>query len=100
MRFKIIDLEQGSESWKKWRRFKVGASDMGAVMGDSPYQTPLSLWELNISGEGKEETAAMQFGKSIEPVARDWINKQYKVHYSPICAESTLYPHLICFDGS
>ena len=32
------------EDWLKEREYGVGASEVGAILGLSPYETPFSLW--------------------------------------------------------
>jgi putative phage-type endonuclease len=43
-RFEFIKAPQRSPEWLELRRKGLGASDMGAVMGVSPYKTPYQLW--------------------------------------------------------
>jgi putative phage-type endonuclease len=66
---KKVDLPQGSQLWKDYRRFRVPASEIAIVCGISPYETPLSLWERKIKGIEKEVTPAMQKGKDLEEEA-------------------------------
>ncbi len=42
--FEFIKAEQRSEEWLKLRREGLGASDIPAVLGISPYKTPYQLW--------------------------------------------------------
>jgi len=57
------------EEWLKARENGVGASEVAAVIGLSPWQTPFSLWLLK-TGQipPVEETQAMKMGKLLEPV--------------------------------
>lgn len=42
--FEFVKAAQRSEAWHELRRTGLGASDMAAVMGVSPYRTPYQLW--------------------------------------------------------
>jgi putative phage-type endonuclease len=42
--FEFVKAPQRSEAWLELRRAGLGASDMAAVMGVSPYRTPYQLW--------------------------------------------------------
>jgi putative phage-type endonuclease len=42
--WEFIKAPQRSEAWLELRRQGLGASDMAAVMGVSPYKTPYQLW--------------------------------------------------------
>lgn len=43
-RYEFVKAAQRSEEWLRIRSMGLGASDMGAVMGVSPYKTPYQLW--------------------------------------------------------
>lgn len=98
--FKKVDLLQGSPEWKAWRRFKIGASEIAAIMGDCPYNTPLQLYEKKISGIEDAYNPAMEAGHENEIKARDYINKNTESNYQPDSFESIKYPWLIAsLDG-
>lgn len=56
------------------RRTRVGASEVGALMGAHPYQTPADIWARLVgASRPKPETAAMAAGNFMEePVAHMW----------------------------
>ena len=41
----IVELDQRSDNWHRWRTNGVGASDICVLMGSSPYKSPYQLWE-------------------------------------------------------
>jgi putative phage-type endonuclease len=43
-RYEFVKAPQRSPEWLELRRTGLGASDMAAVMGVSPYRTPYQLW--------------------------------------------------------
>ena len=65
-----IELEQGSLEWHEHRAKYRNASEAGAVMGVSPYQTPRELWESK-NGMGKpfQGNVATDYGNAMEPKA-------------------------------
>lgn len=62
---------QGSAEWLAHRKNHLGASDAAIVMGVSPWNTPLQLWEQKLGySQGPSETPAMRRGTEMEPFAR------------------------------
>lgn len=62
------------EEWLKERGYGIGASEVGAVLGVSPYETPFSLW-LKKTGQvpPEPENEAMLMGHMLEDVvAKRW----------------------------
>lgn len=57
------------EEWLAERGKGIGASEVGAILGLSPYETPFSLW-LKKTGqiEPEPENVAMKLGHYLEPV--------------------------------
>ena len=66
----------GSDEWKKWRRDKVGASDVSAILGLSPWMTPYDLWEQKILGKEIEMNSSMLRGQEREEEARKWVESK------------------------
>jgi len=92
---------QGTDEWLEWRKTGIGASDMAAVMGVSPFKTPYQLWEemLNIRmPEG--ESPPMKHGKREEAVARSRLEDLLDTQLFPVCGTSDKYPWMLAsFDG-
>lgn len=64
-------LEQGSKEWLDMRRKHIGASDASAILGVSPWKTPLQLWRQKMGLEPETPiTPAMRRGMELEPIAR------------------------------
>ena len=61
--------ETRRDEWLEWRRGGIGASEVAALVGLSPWQSPWSIW-ANKAGLVPEQDAseAMEFGQRIEPV--------------------------------
>lgn len=100
MCFEIVPIESGSEDWKSWRRTKIGSSDAAAIMGHSPWETPLQCWYGKMEAKEKEITPAMKRGTQLEGVVRDKINEKYNAEYIPLCAQSLIWDFAIAsLDG-
>lgn len=98
--FKKVDLIQGSNDWKSWRRFKIGASEVAAIMGDCPYTTPLQLYDKKIERIESAQNTAMLIGHENEEKARNRANLVLSRKYEPACFQSLIHPHLIAsLDG-
>ena len=65
----VIIRPENREEWLKIRECGVGASEVAAVVGLSPWDTPFSLW-LRKTGQAAqlEENVAMHLGSLLEPV--------------------------------
>src|SRR5258706_7205879 len=97
MNYQFVKHGQGTDEWKMWRRFKIGASEIAALMNASPFypKTPLQLWENKVEGKEQIENPAMLRGRDLEPIALEWVNKELKTQYKPACIESLSHPYLI-----
>ncbi len=89
---KIIPLEQGSESWLEYRREHIMASMAPVIMGVSPYQTRLELYNNIINKVEQKQNPAMRMGSEREKEAREWMEKQFDVKFSPCVVESDEFP--------
>lgn len=57
------------EEWLKEREYGIGASEVGAILGLSPFETPFSLWlKKTKQVEREPENQAMKMGHLLEPV--------------------------------
>ena len=93
MTYKIIDLVQGSEDWKNYRRTKITATDAAKIMNLSPFCTPLQLWEEKLGlREPQALNDKMREGSLLEEKARDFFNKKNNLNFRPIVLESTTHP--------
>lgn len=95
----IKDIEQGSQEWKELRTHSIGASDIAAIMDKDPYCTPLQKWEEKVFGKEREVTSAMERGRSLEPIVRDWFSDNF-MSVKPIVAQSQSFDWMIAsLDG-
>jgi putative phage-type endonuclease len=56
--------------WREVRRQGIGASDAPAILGLSPWKSPIQLYadKLGLADDGTEETEAMRWGRRLEGV--------------------------------
>ena len=56
--------------WREVRRQGIGASDAPAILGLSPWKSPIQLYadKLGLADDGAEETEAMRWGRRLEGV--------------------------------
>lgn len=95
----IIELEQGSSEWKDFRRQHVCASDVGAILGEG-YRSAAKVYKEKIFGEEENENESMWYGKSREPIAREYFNQKMGIDFKPIVAVSDDYPWIMAsLDG-
>ena len=66
---------QEREKWLAERKSGIGGSDAGAILGVSPWATPVTVW-LDKTGrsEPKPETEAMRIGTELE----DFVARRYE----------------------
>ena len=90
---KIIDIAQGTQEWLEWRNGGIGASDIAAIIGISPFKTALQLYEEK-SGLfiPKGPNDFMLRGTMYESEARNKFEQQHEGVFEPICCESEENP--------
>jgi len=90
---KIVEnLEQGSPEWHTFRRTHIGASEAPIIMGESPWCSPLQLFNRKLGLVPEQaDNAAMAEGRRLEPIAREAFDKQQGVAYTPIVAVHETY---------
>lgn len=77
---------QGSEAWLKHRKKHIGASDVPAILGYSPYQTAFNIWEQKTSkftAGYKEATWAQKRGTDAEPKIRELYTRKTGLEANP-----------------
>lgn len=79
----LSNAEQRSPEWHRTRSGRVTASNFGTCAGNSKFSTP-DMLALEISGFKKKEFSenslrVMDIGTKMEPFARQWYEKTYKV---------------------
>lgn len=62
-----------SDEWHEARRSSLGASEVAAVLGLSPWQTPLSVYRAKLGVRNEIPENLAYFGRALEPVIAQWI---------------------------
>lgn len=98
---KLIDVDQGSDKWHEMRKNGIGASDAVVIMGDSPWMTPMQLWEEK-QGLGKPRAinSAMSRGTNLEEKARKSYIEMTGIKMSPAVVKDSHYDFMFAsLDG-
>lgn len=75
--------EPGTAEWNEARRLTINGSEIAAVLGISPYDSPFSLWHRKAGRIGEvEQTDEMYWGNQLEDVIRDEFNRRHADTYT------------------
>lgn len=98
---KEIPLVQGSPEWLAWRRNRLTASDVAAILEISHYKSRLDIWKEKIGVVKQHFTnKAMQDGQTMEPIARAAYEDLKGEMFQPVVAEHDKIYYLgASFDG-
>lgn len=126
MSFRIIDHDQGSIPWLRWRHDGIGGSDTPALMGENPWRTARALFAEKVAPSrfgppvepppdaqvfaraprpaeppaDRRYRSAASRGTALEPYARDLFNRHAGVETEPNCLESRDRPwQRVSLDG-
>lgn len=73
----LIEAEYGSEAWQQERRAYIGASDVPAILGMSPYGSAYDVWLAKKHGVQQEANFAMEMGHLLEPVVAELYRRRF-----------------------
>jgi putative phage-type endonuclease len=93
----LPDFEQDSPEWHQARRQGIGASEVAAVLGLSPWQTPLSVYRTKMGVPNEIPENLAYFGHALEEPIAQWIRDKHPEVglVSPgLSARSTRWPWL------
>jgi putative phage-type endonuclease len=96
---KKVDLKQNSKDWHSWRKRGIGASEAGAVMGASEWDTRFELWAYKTGLLPKPEfngfaQMAVDRGTKLEPEARAYFEGVLKLEFPAVSYEHEQYPFI------
>lgn len=86
----VLPADTPRDVWLGARQAGIGASEIAAVMGISPWESPFSLYWRKVNGWRNEETEETTAGHRAEPVIADWWAEQ---HPDWLVATAGLYAH-------
>jgi putative phage-type endonuclease len=90
---KQVQIIQGTPAWHEWRRKGIGASDVAAIFGKSPYKTKRDLWFEKVGlGEPEDEDRSYIYrkGHQAEAELRELFSKHTKIEIKPACFEKEI----------
>lgn len=81
------------DEWLEARQAGIGASEIAAVMGISPYDSPFSLWWRKRNGWQIDTNAEMSTGTWLEPVIADWFAEHGDPNENLLIDRAGMYRH-------
>jgi putative phage-type endonuclease len=83
---RIESLHQNTPEWHRWRMQGIRASDAPAIMGETAFKTPRTLWSIK-TGRMREGSAgpAARRGRELERFARRAYERQTGIQVEPLC---------------
>lgn len=85
----MAEVEQDRAAWLEWRRGGLGASDVAAVLGLSPWSSPWSLWADKVGLLGADsDDEAREFGRWAEHMIAPWF--EHRTGLTVGCAQEQL----------
>lgn len=97
MSYTVVDVVPDTDEWLQERRSSVGASEVAAVMGLSPYSTALDVYKSKHGVDREFDPIMAWFGHKAEPTMHEWVEKfsGVPVKLEPaFMARSVEYPFL------
>ena len=85
---KKLILEQGSDEWLEFRKTGVGASDLAAIIGISPFKKAIDVYneKLNLAPPQFMSNAMLR-GNVYEGEARDKHNQVHNCNFQPLVVQ-------------
>lgn len=99
---KLVNLAQGSDAWKLWRRQGLGGSDVATILGVAPFEdaTRDNLFREKVEGWERPVTFPMRRGNLKEPDARRLYQERFRCVAPPACVEHEDAPWMrVSLDG-
>jgi putative phage-type endonuclease len=85
------DAVPSNPEWHSLRRAGISASEIAAVCGISPWESPFSLYWRKVNDWQVDETEEMVTGRRVEPVIADWWAETYGVAEPVVIRRAGLY---------
>jgi len=93
--YRVVNFRTRDE-WLEWRKGKIGASDIGAIMGCSPFMTRFNLMRTKLGIYKKKSTLSMEKGIALEGHVLKMVNMRMQKQFRSVTLESVKYPWLVC----
>lgn len=95
--YKIIDLEQDTDKWLKWRMSGITATDASIIMGHNKFESIENLFLVKAGLKAAEfkTNPAIEQGKMLEPEIRKRVNLHYQEDFKPACVQNLQYDFVL-----
>ena len=87
---RVIELEQRTDAWLRWREHGITATESAVILGLSPFKTPWRLWAEKVHRalpENLDAVPQVRFGRENEDHVRHLFESVHGTFVSPACAE-------------
>lgn len=84
-------MSDSRDEWLAWRRGGIGASDVAAIVGLSPWASPYTVWLDKVEGAGDDDSEAMEAGRMLEPAIGPWFTQRTGLY---VLGEQTWCTHI------
>jgi hypothetical protein len=78
--YRVVNFRTRDE-WLEWRKGKIGASDIGAIMGCSPFMTRFNLMRTKLGIYKKKSTLSMEKGIALEGHVLKMVNMRMQKQF-------------------
>lgn len=68
----VADLNTTRADFLAWRKFGIGASDVAALFGMSPWASPYSVWADKLGLSADEDSEILEYGRRAEPMLKGY----------------------------
>lgn len=82
---RLVELEQNSPAWLKWREGGIGASESAAILQLNPWESRDKAKERKLGRDKYDDNTNTRRGKRREPDARDWYEDLMGWSMPPVC---------------
>jgi putative phage-type endonuclease len=91
-----------NNEWALNRLGRIGGSEIGAVLGLSPYKSRVELWQEKtgmVKSKSISHLPHVRRGIEAEPIARKLIEEKFRVTYTTPQIKHERYPFVVSLDG-
>lgn len=83
MTYELVEVVSDTAEWKQERRNSIGASEVAAVLGFSPYATPLDVYRSKKGVDTEFDPERAFIGHAAEGLIHGWI-EEFRPELSPV----------------
>lgn len=100
MSYRVLTTESNTPEWLRLRKCGIGASEGAAILGDTKWGTPLTVWQEKTNPDVKDiGTERMMWGHRMEEVIAQAVAEEFPELGPVIPSEGLLqsveHPHLL-----